>query len=165
MATDEPHQPSIHAVRYLAGRGEEAIETMQALVNQARDLLASGTLTEADVTAYPWELDPSPPPDWRSRVWAASIHDYATGAGLTTNLYVALATTESAFRRQLAWEFNREVANAARVTMGLEELVRLEPGVAALAPALLGERLLALDRGEDRPAVFSFLARTHANYA
>ena len=165
MATDEPHQPSIHAVRYLAGRGEEAIESMQALVNQARDLLASGTLTEADVTAYPWELDRSPPPDWRSRIWAASMDDYATGAGLTTTLYVALATTESAFRRQLAGEFDREVANAARVTMGLEELVRFEPGVAALAPTLLRERLLALERGEDRPAVFSFMARTHVNYA
>jgi len=165
MATDEPNQPSIHAVRYLAGRGAEAIENIQTLVNQARDLLASGALTEADVTAYPWELDRSRPPDWRSRVWAASIHDYATGAGLTTILYVALAATEPAFRRQLAREFNREAANAARVTMGLEELVRLEPGVSALAPMLLRERLLALGRGEDRPAVFSFMAQTHANYA
>ncbi|MCW2365838.1 hypothetical protein M2341_001285 [Sphingobium sp. B7D2B] len=165
MATDEPNQPSIHAVRYLAGRGAEAIETMQALVNQARDLLAGGTLTEADVTAYPWELDRSPPSDGRSHIWAASMHDYATGDGLTTTLYVALATNESAFRRQLACEFDREVANTARVMMGLEQLEKLEPSVAALAPMLLRERLLALDRCEDRPAVFSFLARTHANYA
>lgn len=165
MTTDEPSQPSIHAVRYLAGRGEEAIESMQTLVNQARNLLASGTLTEADVTAYPWELDRSATPDWLIRVWAASIHDYATGAGLTTTLYVALATTESAFRRQLALEFDREVANAAIVTIGLEELIVLEPGIAALAPMLLRERVLAFERNEDLPAVFSFLARTHVNYA
>lgn len=92
------------------------------------------------------------------------MSDYATGAGLTTTLYASLATSKAELSLLLS-EFNRDVANAAIVAMGLEELEKLEPGISTLASSLVKERLLALDRGEDQPAVFSFLARTYVNYS
>ena len=164
MPKNDPYWPPIHLVRALAGRGERVIDEYQLLVDQARAMLASGTLKEEDITAFPWELEESPASNQPRRIWAAYLDSYVTGAGLKVTLYVSLARNGSELRQMLSRMLSRDEADAATVTQGLNQLDKLRPGASALAPDSVRRRLCALESGEDDAAVFTFLGQTHVNY-
>lgn len=163
MLTDAPYWPPIHLVCALAGRGEKVIDDYQRWVDQARAMLASGTLKKEDVTAFMWELEESPVSNQPQRIWAAYVDSYATGAGLTITLYVALARSEAAMRQMLSSLLSRDEAEAAIIARGLDPLEELVPGASALVSDSLKKRLLGLENGEDEAASFTFLAQTHSN--
>ncbi|MCW2390895.1 hypothetical protein M2336_002667 [Sphingobium sp. B1D7B] len=164
--TDDTSRPiSEHVVRHLAGRGNAEIDRMQDLIHRARALLENGELSDADITTYWWELDRAIASDHSVQIWVTYISDYATGAGLTSQIYVARAHSEADFRRQLSWQFNRNVAHYAVVAQGEGALDEIAPGASSLLAPAIRERLVRIEEGEDRPAAFSVLVQVHANYA
>ncbi len=81
--------PSDGAARYFAEQGIEKNEQVQAIVDRAREMLASGEVVPpADgedphrPPPYPWEST-QPPADLPRRVWLAAVLDFATGEGMT----------------------------------------------------------------------------------
>lgn len=165
MTRTNKHPYSDHLVRYLAGRGCDAIDDWQALIDAARAMLASGELKEEEITAYPWELERHAPPTERTRIWFSYMSDHATGAGLTTTIFAALAHSEAEFRRSISANFDRNTAHYADVVQGMEGLDTLEEGTSAFLSPMVRARLMGLGEGKERPAAFSLLIQWHANFA
>lgn len=160
-------EPPEAIARFLASKGMAGVEQMQAIVNLAREMVIQPDGTSdappvSAVTSYEWEADDGPPPDAPRSVWMASMDDYATGEGLSIYFVVAFARTESEFRRHIALELGAGLADRARVRKGVEGSV---PFGSMFLTGSLRSSLGAFDRGEDRPAAMSFVARYRANYS
>lgn len=153
--------------RYLAQKGEDAINDLQAHVDRARELLASGEVVPDLVDLPPV----APPYDWEfseprlelpPRIWLASVEDYATGEGMTVHFAAVRARDADEVRRRLAHQVSRGLADIARVEAGIEATV---PFASLFLPPALRTKLEAIEQGEDRPAAISYFASYHANYA
>lgn len=160
-------EPPEAIARLLASRGKAGVEHMQAIVDLARemviepDLATDGPLLSS-VPRYEWEADEGPPPDRPSSVWMASMDDYATGEGLSVYFFAAFAHSENEFRRLIAREVGASLADRARVREGVDRSV---PFASMFLSENFKSTLRAFERGEDRPATMSFVARYHANYS
>ena len=154
-------------VKYLAEKGEAAIDQWQDAVNRARAMLASG-----EVLPPPDGLDPHLPPPypWETseqqmegpyRVWLGSVSDYATGEGMSIYFFVEFAADEDEFRRSISRRLTREIANQAQVCEG----VAAAPNAQWFLSSQLRARLEAFERGEDLPGAMSFYACYRANYS
>ncbi len=160
-------EPPEAIARLLATKGTAGVEQMQSIVNLAREMViepggASDRSPVSAVARYEWEADDGPPPEGPSSVWMASMEDYATGEGISIYFVVAFAHTENEFRRHIARELGAGLADRARVRKGAEGSVPF--GSMFLADSFRSS-LRAFDRGEDRPAAMSFVARYRANYS
>ncbi len=159
--------PSDGAARYFAEQGVGKIEQVQAIVNRAREMLASGEVAPpADgedphrPPPYPWELTERLL-DEPNRVWLASVDDYATGEGLSVYFAAGFAADEDEFRRSISREVGRELAHLAKVRLGVGELASASM---FLSPDLRAT-LEAFDHGGERPGAMSFIAKYHVNYS
>ncbi|WP_126174492.1 hypothetical protein [Altericroceibacterium xinjiangense] len=166
MSEDPKEQPSEAAARYLADKGIARIELMQATVDRARELLESGEIsepvegTEPNSAIYKWEKTERSP-DAPRRVWIATVEDFATGEGVSIHCVAGFAGDADEFRRQIAPELGRHLANGAQVREGAAgfgwDTMFLTPHLRTL--------LAAWDRGDDRPAVMRYFAVFRANYS
>ena len=95
-------------VKYLAEKGEAAIDQWQDTVDRARAMLASG-----EVLPPPDGIDPHRPPPypWETseqmmegpyRIWLGSVSDYGTGEGISIYFFVEYAADEDEFRRSIS---------------------------------------------------------------
>lgn len=155
------------AARYLAEKGQAWVAHHQAIVDRAREMLASGEVVSTPdgiefhrPPPYWWELterDLSAP----ERVWLGTVDDFATGEGLRVYFVARFARSEEEFRRGLALELGRQLANRAEVREG----VGPHPASTIFLSPAMRKSLDAFDRGEERPGALSFIARYHANYS
>jgi hypothetical protein len=159
--------PSEAVARHLAEKGGAAVEQWQAVVDRAREMLASGEVEPPSVgidphrpLPYPWETTERRL-DAPKRVWLGSVDDYASGEGLSAYFAAGLAHGEDELRRSLSLEFGRELAHRAEVREGPGAL----PFSMFFVTPVLRKSLEAFDRGEGRPATMSFVARYRANYS
>ncbi len=159
--------PSDGAARYFAEQGAEKIEQVQAIVDRAREMLASGEVAPPIdgedphwPPPYPWEST-EPPADLPRRVWLAAVMDFATGEGMTHHFAATLASDEDEVRRSLSREIGPHLAHGAKIGAGIGEF---PSGSMFLSPNLRA-KLESFDRGEDRPAAMSYLACYRANYS
>ncbi len=123
MSKTDPGTPSEAAARHLALKGRAAIEQIQATVDRARELLAGGLAPPAnDIEPPPhqWELVDDRPSEALPRIWLAVVDDFATGEGLSVYFVAGLARGENAFRRSIALELGRELADRAVVREGAD---------------------------------------------
>lgn len=166
MSKSAKTAPSEAIARHLAGKGEAAVEQWQAVVDRAREMLASGEVRPLDgidphrLPPYPWETS-GRRLDAPERVWLGSVEDYASGEGISVYFAAGLAHDEDEFRRSLSIEFGRELAHRAEVR---EDPDALPLSTFFLSP-VLRTNVRAFDRGEGRPATMSFIARYRANYS
>jgi hypothetical protein len=167
MSKSAKAAPSEAIARHLAGKGEAAVEQWQAVVDRAREMLASGEVRPPvdgidphRPPPYPWETTERRL-DTPRRVWLGYVNDYATGEGSSVYFGAGFARDEDEFRRRLSLELGRELANLAKVGEGADSL----PFASVYLSPSFRSRLDAFDRGEDRPAAMSFLARFRANYS
>lgn len=158
--------PSEAAARHLAEKGEGAIAEVAAIAERARELLASGLVNPAadghdpHRPPYSWELterDVHAP----KRIWLGYVDDYATGEGLSVYFFAALARGEDEFRRSISLELGRELADKAEVRLGVGGF----PFASMFLSPSFASSLEGFDRGEDRPAAMSFIAKYRANYS
>jgi len=154
--------------RYLARKGLAAITDLQAQVDRARELLASGEV-EPDLEGappvappYEWELTTAPL-GAPKRIWLASVENFATGMGHSAHGFACLAHDKDEVRRLMALSLGRFLANGATIGEGREAKV---PIAQALIPEMVPRNLeeIAGSSGEG-PAVITFLASYHANYS
>ncbi|MXP30139.1 hypothetical protein GRI58_15120 [Porphyrobacter algicida] len=157
-------QPSRTAARHLAERGEEHIARVQATVDLARAMLASGEVNTSpdnshgiSLPPYPWEVS-EVRSDQPKRVWYASVENFATGEGHTVCFAAGRHRDEDEFRRQLAGEMGRGLANTASVSLDVDEL--------PLAATFLTDGLKAnfAHMGQGGPAVMTYFGKYYANY-
>lgn len=159
--------PAEDVARYLAEKGGAAIDQWQAIVDRAREMVASGDVEPPRdgidphrPLPYPWETTERRL-EAPKRVWLGSVEDYATGEGLSVYFAAGLAHDEDEFRRSLSFDLGRELAHRAEVREGLGALPF---STLFLSPALR-KSLGAFDRREGRPGAMSFLAQYRANYS
>lgn len=160
-------EPPEAIARSLAMKGAAAVEQMQSIVDLARRMLVRNEVIASEsqlglVQPYDWEVDDDPPPDGRAGVWLASVSDYATGEGMSVYVLAGFAVSENAFRRRIAAEVGRELADCALVRPGASGSV---PYATMLISPSFRSTLEAFDRGEQRPVAMSFVARYRANYS
>jgi hypothetical protein len=159
--------PSEAVARQLVELTEEAIKQMMAAAGRAQELLASGSVPPLPddkdphgPELYPWETS-EPNLEDAKRVWFAAVHEFGTGEVLSVYFAAALARDEDEFRRSIASELGRELANRTDVRVGVHGSFL----ASRFIPPTFVSTLEALDRGEERPATMSFLVRYHANYS
>jgi len=158
-------EPSEAVARYLAEKGEGAVENMQAAVNRAREMLASSEVTapadgvDPHRPPHPWETT-EPRLDSPKRIWLGYVDDYATGEGLSAYFAASFARSEDEFRRSMSIEIGRELADRAEVGEGVDAI----PIASMFLSPSFRSRLEAIDRGNG-PAMISYLARYRANYS
>lgn len=159
--------PPEETCRYFAEKGKAHLDRFQAILERARAMLASGEVPESagrldsHQYRYPWATT-QPPPDAQTRIWRATVDDFATGEGLTLHYGAGRARDEDEFRREIAREFGYPLADGAKLGVGLDSHVQFEGMF--LSPNLRA-RLERFDRGEDPPATISFFARYNTNYS
>ena len=102
---------------------------------------------------YAWETS-EPQPKARKRVRYASVNDCATGEGLSVYFAAALARGEDEFRRSIASELGRELANKAEVRLGVSGF---SPGI-EVPPAHLRQHSGSAGQGKG-PACDDKLSR------
>ncbi|CDO37807.1 hypothetical protein [Novosphingobium sp. KN65.2] len=147
--------------RLLAGKGEETLDQWAATIARARELLQTGeTVPELPLpeTSYPWEATERRLNAPR-RIWCASGEDHVTGAGLCAYFASGFARDEDEFRRRIALEFGRELANRAQLAEGSAAVSFAD---FFLSPSLRSA-LEAFERGEGAPATMVFFARYAEN--
>ena len=165
MTEKEKARPSETLATHFAHKGEDAVAELQATVERAREMLASG-----EVQPYVEEKNPfeQPPYDWEAsepksdatrRIYLGSVSDLATGQGHTVQFAAGLARDEDEFRRQLAAHTGHVLANGAKVNRGLEEV----PFSKTFISPSLRQSLEKFDQGSDAPAGFFYLSRWHEN--
>lgn len=152
--------------RFLARRGTAKLDELQALVDRARELLASGEI-EPDLADLPplaspfaWELSTSP--SGQRGIWLGSVEDFATGAGHRVHAFACMAWDEDHARRLMAASVGRILANGATLGEGIDAEI---PFVRFLLPIGVYEQLEeAASDGSNGPALMAFLASYHVNY-
>ena len=165
MSAIENIEPSEFLANHLARKGTAEIEKVQASVNPARQLLASGEIQQYaegenpfELAPYPWQVSEVPftPP---KRIFFGAVSDLATGQGHTFYFAAALARNEDEFRRKLEVPIGQTLANCATVSLGVEDL---NLSNAFISPSLR-QTLEQFDQGKNAPAAFFYLVRWHEN--
>ena len=165
MSGEESHEP-IHALaEHWARKGPGEVDKVQAIVNLARQLLASGEVQPYAKGENPFELAPYPwenaktPAEAQRRIFLGTVSDLTTGQGHTVWFAAGLALDENEFRRKLAAHIGHTLANGAEVNSGLGEL----PFSRTFISDPLRETLERFDNGVGLPASFLFLSRWSEN--
>ena len=167
MSAEENTKPSEFLAKHLARKGPDEVEKIQATVNLARQLLASGEVqpyaegeNPFELPPYPWEISEVPANSPR-RIFLGTVSDLATGQGHTVYFAAALARNEDEFRRKLAAHIGHTLANGAKVNPGVEDF---HFSKTFISPSLR-QTLEKFDQGRNIPAAFFFLSRWHENRA
>lgn len=165
MTEQEKARRSEALAAHFARKGEESVEELQATVERAREMLASGEVqpyaegeNPFEVPPFDWEVS-EPKSDARRRIYLGSVSDIATGQGHTVHFAAGLARHEDEFRRQLAAHIGHVLANGAKVNRGLEEVSFSKTFI---SPSLR-QTLEKFDQGKDDPAGFFYLSRWYEN--
>ena len=158
--------PSEAAARHFAEKGIAGIEQVQAIVDRAREMLATGEVAPPPdgedphwPQPYRWEVT-GVRSDMPRRVWTNSVEDFATGEGLTVHFAAALAQSEAEFKQRLSLELGG-LARQAEIGIGLEGI----PQAALFVSPHLRAMLERFDSGGVRPATMTLFARYDANYS
>ena len=165
MSKDESRQPSEALAMHLARKGADEVEKLQATIQLARQLLASGEVQQYgkgenpyEVPPYPWEVTEARMNAPR-RIYLGTVRDLTTGEGYTIYFAAGLARDEDEFRRQMASQIGHTLANGAKVQVGTEDL---QFSRAYMSPSMK-QTLETFDNGRNAPAAFFFLSRWHEN--
>lgn len=150
--------------RELAAKGEEEVNRVLAIAGRARELLDDPSF-EVPVPAwepYLWQVEESMSAGMVQAIYLASVDDFAQGEGLTMSFFVGKASGVNAFRRRIAREIGAELADHAVIGKGSDAKVPF--GSLFLTPPLRA-KLEAIERGEEGPGTFFYIARLRANYS
>ena len=165
MSAEESPKPSEFFAKHLARKGPDEVEKVQASVDLARQMLASGEVqpygegeNPFELPAYPWEVS-EPRSDAPRRVYFGTVSDLATGQGHTVYFAAGLARNEDEFRRQMASRVGHTFANGAKVNVGVGEF---QFSRTFISPPLL-QTLKKFDEGRDPPPGFFFLSQWSEN--
>ena len=165
MSEKETAGPSEALATHFARKGEESVAELQATVERAREMLASGEVqpyaeeeNAFEVPPFDWEVS-EPMTDAPRRIYLGSVSDLATGQGHTVHFAAGLARDEGEFRRQLAAHIGHVLANGAKVNRGLAEV----PFSKTFISLSLRQSLEKLDQGRDAPAGYFYLSRLYEN--
>ncbi|MDP4574419.1 hypothetical protein Q9K02_04610 [Qipengyuania sp. G39] len=165
MSEKQTAKPSEVLAAHFARKGEESVAELQATVERAREMLASGEVqpyaegeNPFEVPPFDWEVS-EPKTDAPRRIYLGSVSDLATGQGHTVHFAAGLARDEDEFRRQLAAHMGHALANGAKVNRGLEEVSFSKTFI---SPSLR-QTLEKFDEGGDALAGFFYLSRWHEN--
>ncbi|SFP16706.1 hypothetical protein [Qipengyuania nanhaisediminis] len=151
--------------KHWARKGREELDMLEATLNLARRLLASGEVQPYVEGENPFEV---PPFDWEAsepkadaprRIWLGTVSDLESGTGHTVYFAAGLARDADEFRRQLASNLGPTLANGAEVSLGLEEF---KFSRTFISPPLR-QVLTKFDEGKGAPSQFFFLSRWSEN--
>ena len=165
MSDEAKPAPSALLAEHLARKGPEELDKMQATIDLARQLLASGEVEQYAIGENPFELPPYPwelTEDQRNaprRIFLGTVSDLATGTGHTVYFAAGLARDEDGFRRQLATHIGQMLANGATVKVGIEDF----PFSKTFISLSLRKMLQKFDQGRNAPAGFFYLSHLHEN--
>lgn len=165
MTEQERTRPSEVLAAHFARKGEESVAELQATVERAREMLASGEVhpygqgeSPFEVPPYDWEVS-EPKSDAPRRIYLGSVSELANGQGHTVHFAAGLARDEDEFRRQLAAHIGHVLANGAKVNRGLEEI----PFSKTFLSPSVRQTLEKFEQGKDAPAGFLYLSRWYEN--
>ncbi|MFK4002962.1 hypothetical protein [Qipengyuania sp. NPDC077563] len=165
MSEKKEAAPSAFLAEHLARKGPDELDKLQATVDLARQLLASGEVQPyADgenpfkLIPYPWEITEVQRNAPR-RIYLGTVSDLATGSGHTVYFAAGLARDEDEFRRQLAALIGHTLANGATVKAGLGDF----PLSKTFISPQLRQTLQKFDQGQNAPASFFYLGQWHEN--
>ena len=165
MSEKKEAAPSSFLAEHLARKGPEELDKLQATIDLARQLLASGEVEQYakgenpfELPPYPWEVSEAPI-DVTRRVFLGTVSDLATGSGHTVYFAAGLARDEDEFRRQLAAHIGHAFANGAGVKAGLGDF----PFSTTFISHSLRQKLQKFDEGLNAPASFFYLSQWHEN--
>ncbi|WP_226700045.1 hypothetical protein [Qipengyuania gaetbuli] len=151
--------------RHWARKGAAELDMIEATLDLARQLLASGEVeayAEGEnpfhLKPYPWETTETPA-EAQCRIFLGTVSDLATGQGHTAWFAAGLAKDENEFRRKLAAHIGHILANGAEVCAGLADF----PLSRTFISPPLRQTLEKFDNGKDAPSSFLFLSRWHQN--
>lgn len=126
MRTSSTSEASHAAASRLAARGADAIQHMQAIVDLAKQMLASRQSEPVQNDAActgPEEPDGSAAetlqPPSKPRVFLGTVSELVQGQGHTLHFAAGLARRESEFRSQLARDWGSVLAKGAHIQSGL----------------------------------------------
>lgn len=167
MSKSERVAASDPLARHWARKGSDELEMIEATLNLARQLLASGEVqpyregeNPFHLTPYPWEIAEAPAEAQR-RIFLGAASDLATGKGHTVWFAAGLAKDENEFRRQLAAHIGHALANGAEVSAGLGDFSFSRTFISDSIRKTLKE----FDEGRDAPASFFFISQWHENHS
>lgn len=165
MTEKEMAKPSEVLASHFARKGENAVAELQATVERACEMLASGEVqpysegeNPFDVPPYDWEAS-EPQSDAPRRIYLGTVSDLATGQGHTIHFAAGLARDEDEFRRQLAAHIGHALANGAKVKLGIGDFQFSKTFVSPY----LRRTLEKFDEARNAPAAFLFISRWHEN--
>ena len=165
MSGKESFEPVYALADHWARKGPCEVEKVQATLNLARQLLASGEVkpysegeNPFEPVPYPWETT-EVPPNIPRRIFLGMVCDLATGLGHTVLFAAGLARDEDEFRRQLATHIGHMLANGATVKVRIEDF----PFAKTFISPSLRKMLPKFDQGRNAPAGFFYLSQWHDN--
>ncbi|MBX7459183.1 hypothetical protein K3152_13070 [Qipengyuania sp. 1NDH17] len=165
MSDEAKPAPSAFLAEHLARKGPEELDKMQATIDLARKLLASGEVEPYadghnlfELPPYPWEVS-EVAIDLPRCIFLGTVSDLATGTGHTVYFAAGLARDEDEFRRQLAAHIGHTLANGATVKAGLGNF----PFSKTLISHPLRQKLQKFHEGRNAPASFFYLGQWHEN--
>ncbi|BBI19328.1 hypothetical protein EKJ_01750 [Qipengyuania flava] len=165
MSGSEHATASDPLARHWARKGPDELEMIEATLNLARQLLASGEVqpyregeNPFHLSPYSWEIAQTPAESQRG-IFLGTVSDLATGQGHTVWFAAGLAKDENEFRRKLAAHIGHTLANGAEVSAGLGGF----PLSRTFISPPLRQTLEKFDEGKGAPASFFFTSRWHEN--
>ena len=165
MSENTKAEPIPVLAEHMARKGLEELNKMQATIDLARQLLASGKVqpyaygeNPFEVPPYPWEVS-EPQRNAPRRIFLGAVSELATGTGHTVHFAAGLARDEDEFRRQLATHIGHTLANGATVKAGLGAF----PLSKTFISPSLRRTLQKFDEGLNAPAGFIYLSKLHEN--
>ena len=165
MSDEAKPAPSAFLAEHLARKGSDELNKLQATLDLARQLLASGEVEQYADGENPFELPPYP---WEisevqrnapRRIYLGTVSDLATGSGHTVYFAAGLARDNDDFRRQLAAHIGHTLANGATVKAGLGDF----PLSRTFISPSLRQTLQKFEEGQNAPASFFYLGQWHEN--
>ena len=165
MSDEAKPAPSAILAEHLARKGPDELDKLQATIDLARQLLASGEVEQYaegenpfELLPYPWEVSEAPI-DLPRRIFLGTVSDLATGTGHTVYFAAGLARDQDEFRRQLAAHIGHTLANGATVKAGLGDF----PLSRTFISPSLRQNLQKFEEGQNAPASFFYLGQWHEN--
>lgn len=165
MTEQKKARPSEALATHFARKGEDAVAELQASIERAREMLATGEVQPygegenlLELPPFDWEVS-EPQSGAPRRIYLGSVSDPATGQGHTVHFAAGLAGDEDDFRRQLAAHIGHVLANGAKVKQGLGDISFSKTFISRS----LRQSLKKFDQGRDAPAGFFYLSRWHEN--
>lgn len=165
MSKSERATASDPLARHWARKGSDELDMIEATLNLARQLLASGEVQPYRKGENPFELAPytwetaETPAEAQRRIFLGTVSELATGQGHTVWFAAGLARDENEFRRKLAAHIGHVLANGAEVSAGLGDF----PLSRTFISPPLRQKLANFDAGRDAPPSFFYLSRWHEN--